>query len=66
MSDKQYNFTKGHTKSKGQRQRIIMQITLQAIADARGVTKAAVKKAVERKKLDLSDIKSIAKYIIKL
>ena len=63
-SDNQYNFTKGHTKSRGKRVRIIMKITFQLIADARGISKAGVRKAVERGNLDLLDIKSIAKYIL--
>ncbi len=64
MIDNQYNFTKKHTKSKGPRIRVIMKLTLQIIADARGVTKSAVKKAAERGKVDLLDIKSIAGYIL--
>ena len=64
MPTNQYNFTKGHTKSRGKRVRIIMKITFQLIADARGISKAGVRKAVERGNLDLLDIKSIAKYIL--
>ena len=41
-----------------------MKLILQIIADARGVTKSAVKKAAERGKVDLLDIKSIAGYIL--
>lgn len=46
------------------RQRVTLKITQQIIADTRGVTKAAVRKAVERGKLNMHDLKSIAEYIL--
>ena len=45
---------------------IVWELTKQAIADARGVKVPTVRAAISRGKLDLADLKSIARYICKI
>lgn len=47
------------------RQRILIKVTRQMIADARGITVSGVRQAAKQGRVDLHDLGSIARYIVK-
>ena len=59
-------FIKGdNTYQKRKRAKVYLKITPQVIADARGVTRGAIHRAISRGTLDPRDLESIARYILK-
>jgi len=60
-------FIEGNNEyQKRNRTKIYLKITPQVLADARGVSKAAIHRAISRKILDPRDIVSIARYVLKV
>lgn len=47
------------------RNRILLKVTWKMIADAKGVSKRTVQRAVKSGKLDVLDLKSIAEYVVR-
>ena len=66
LSEYNYGFKKGdNTYQSRKRTKVYLKITPQVLADARGVLRGAIHKAISRGILDPTDLLSIAKYILK-